>query len=94
MEIRDLYWLDLDTKQTTKIAEVPDIKNEWHQQWLIDHDGNARGFITNHDDRKDREPNGARDGLYTYVYLMDPKTKNIPEWHPASIRSMLYAFNF
>lgn len=72
---RDLYWLDLDTKQTTKIAEVPDIKNEWHQQWLIDHDGNARGFITNHDDRKDREPNGARDGLYTYVYLMDPKTK-------------------
>ena len=72
---RDLYWLDLETKRTTKIAEVPDIKNEWHQQWLIDHDGNARGFVTNHDDRKDREPNGPRDGLYTYVYLMDPSTQ-------------------
>ena len=72
---RDLYWLDLETKRTTKIAEVPDIKNEWHQQWLIDHEGNARGFVTNHDDRKDREPNGPRDGLYTYVYLMDPETK-------------------
>ncbi|GIR03369.1 MAG: hypothetical protein CM15mP12_9000 [Gammaproteobacteria bacterium] len=67
--------LDLETKRTTKIAEVPDIKNEWHQQWLIDHDGNARGFVTNHDDRKDREPNGPRDGLYTYVYLMDPSTQ-------------------
>ena len=48
---RDLYWLDLETKRITKIAEVPDIKNEWHLQWLIDHDGNARGFVTNHDDR-------------------------------------------
>ena len=34
---RDLYyWLDLETKQTTKIAEVPSIQNEWHSQWLID----------------------------------------------------------
>ena len=61
---RDLYWLDLETKRITKIAEVPDIKNEWHLQWLIDHDGNARGFVTNHDDRKDYKPNGPKDGLY------------------------------
>ena len=37
---RDLYWLDLETKETTKIAEVPTIDNE---QFFtgFDHEGNA-----------------------------------------------------
>ena len=72
---RDLYWLDIDTKRTTKIAEVPNIRDEQFGRWLIDHDGNARGFTTSHDKGQDYKPNSPRDGLYTYVYLMDPKTK-------------------
>ena len=33
---RDLYWLDLETKETTKIAEVPTIDNEqFFIGWLI-----------------------------------------------------------
>ena len=73
---RDLYWLDLETKETTKIAEVPTIDNEQFFGWMVDHEGNARGFSTSHDAGRDRKPNSAKDGLYTYFYMMDSKTGN------------------
>ena len=72
---RDLYWLDLETKRTTKIAEVPNIQDEQFGSWLVDHDGVARGFTTSHDRNKDYKPNSDKDGLFTYVYLMDPDTQ-------------------
>jgi dipeptidyl aminopeptidase/acylaminoacyl peptidase len=43
---RDLYWLDINTKQTELVARVPSIKNEAVSNWLLDWDGNAKGFST------------------------------------------------
>ena len=43
---RDLYWLDINTKQQTLVARVPTIKNESFAGWELDWNGNARGFST------------------------------------------------
>jgi len=45
-QFRDLYWLDINTKQTELVARVPSIKNEAVSNWLLDWDGNAKGFST------------------------------------------------
>jgi len=45
-QFRDLYWLDINTKQTELVARVPSIKNEAVSDWLLDWDGNAKGFST------------------------------------------------
>ena len=41
-KFRDLYWLDINTKKLTKIAEVPSIDGEQFGNWMIDNDGNAK----------------------------------------------------
>ena len=43
---RDLYWLDINTKQQTLVARVPTIKNEIFVGWELDWNGVARGFST------------------------------------------------
>lgn len=68
---RDLYWLDINTKKLTKIAEVPSIDDEQFGNWMIDNDGNARGFTTSDDKNKDGKPNSPKDGLYESIYYMD-----------------------
>lgn len=45
-EFRDLYWLDINTKRTELVARVPTIKNESVTNWLLDWDGNPKGFGT------------------------------------------------
>ena len=45
-EFRDLYWLDINTKKTELVARVPSIKNEAVTNWLLDWNGNAKGFGT------------------------------------------------
>ncbi len=45
-EFRDLYWLDINTKRTELVARVPSIKNEAVTNWLLDWNGNAKGFGT------------------------------------------------
>jgi dipeptidyl aminopeptidase/acylaminoacyl peptidase len=45
-EFRDLYWLDINTKRTELVAKVPSIKNEAVTNWLLDWNGNAKGFGT------------------------------------------------
>jgi dipeptidyl aminopeptidase/acylaminoacyl peptidase len=47
---RDLYWLDLNTKQTKLVARVPSIDDEGFAGWIVDWDGVARGFSTYDDD--------------------------------------------
>ena len=43
---RDLYWLDINTKELTLVAKVPSVKNEQFAGWLVDWDGVPRGFET------------------------------------------------
>ena len=45
-EFRDLYWLDINTRRTELVARVPSIKNEAVTNWLLDWNGNAKGFGT------------------------------------------------
>lgn len=45
-EFRDLYWLDINTRKTELVARVPSIKNEAVTNWLLDWNGNAKGFGT------------------------------------------------
>ena len=45
-EYRDLYWLDINTRRTELVARVPTIKNESVSNWLLDWDGNPKGFGT------------------------------------------------
>ena len=45
-KFRDLYWLDINTKKLELVARVPSIKNEVATNWLLDWDGNPRGFQT------------------------------------------------
>ena len=68
---RDLYWLDINTKKLTKIAEVPSIDGEQFGNWMIDNDGNARGFTTSDDKYNDGKPNSPSDGIYESIYYMD-----------------------
>ena len=70
-KFRDLYWLDINTKKLTKIAEVPSIDGEQFGNWMIDNDGNARGFTTSDDKYNDGKPNSPSDGLYESIYYMD-----------------------
>ena len=63
-EYRDLYWLDINTKQTKLAARVPTIKNEAVANWLLDWDGNPKGFSTYTDDGPDM-------GLVTSFYKYD-----------------------
>jgi dipeptidyl aminopeptidase/acylaminoacyl peptidase len=41
-----LYWLDINTKKTQLVGRVPNIKNEAVTNWLLDWDGNPKGFST------------------------------------------------
>ena len=45
-EFRDLYWLDINTRRTELVARVPSINNEAVTNWLLDWNGNAKGFGT------------------------------------------------
>ena len=73
---RDLFWLDINTKKLTKIAEVPSIEDENFGNWMVDNDGNVRGFTTSDDKYKDGKPNSPKDGLYESVYYMDANSKS------------------
>ena len=50
---RDLFWLDLKTKQLELVARVPLIDNEGFGGWTVDWDGVARGFSTYVDEGED-----------------------------------------
>ena len=43
---RDLFWLNLKTKQLELVARVPSIDMEAFSGWIVDWDGIARGFTT------------------------------------------------
>ena len=45
-EFRDLYWLDINTKKLELAARVPSVENEIVTGWLLDWNGNAKGFQT------------------------------------------------
>ncbi len=45
-EFRDLYWLDINTKKTELVGRVPNIKDEAVTNWLLDWNGEPKGFST------------------------------------------------
>jgi dipeptidyl aminopeptidase/acylaminoacyl peptidase len=65
---RDVYMIDLDTKERTLVAREPNLKDEIFTGWILDHDGVPRFFSTSHDAGEDGKPNSSRDGLYDYHY--------------------------
>ena len=60
---RDYYWLNLDTKQKTLVVRQPTIKNESVTNFLFDHNGNAKGFLTTATDGQDM---GLVNSFYLY----------------------------
>jgi len=60
---RDYYWLNLDTKKKTLVVRQPAIKNESVRNFLFDHNGIAKGFLTTATDGPDL---GLVDSFYLY----------------------------
>ena len=60
---RDYYWLNLDTKKKTLVVRQPTIKNESVRNFLFDHNGVAKGFLTTATDGPDL---GLVDSFYLY----------------------------
>jgi len=60
---RDYYWLNLDTKKKTLVVRQPTIKNEGVMNFLFDHNGVAKGFLTTATDGPDL---GLVDSFYLY----------------------------
>ena len=60
---RDYYWLDLKTKRKTPVLREPSIKNEGVRNFLFDHNGVPKGFLTTAIDGPDL---GLVDSFYLY----------------------------
>ena len=67
-KFRDVYMVDLDTKERTLVAREPNLDGEIFGSWILDNNAVPRFFSTSHDAGEDGKPNSPRDGLYEYYY--------------------------
>jgi dipeptidyl aminopeptidase/acylaminoacyl peptidase len=67
-KFRDVYMIDLDTKERTLVAREPNLDGEMFGSWVLDNNAVPRFFSTSHDAGEDGKPNSPRDGLYDYIY--------------------------
>ena len=51
---RDLFSLDIKSKKRTLLASVPTLEDEEHAEWIVDNNGDPRGFISISNDGDNR----------------------------------------